>query len=190
MEVIEAKTTWGRWGKMILLCLLGIIFAPLLLLLGYRRLRSIPEDDPNYRALKYALIYGIVLVVLGFGFLIWTFMPKDAEGVEQVPWLPDIVSNVSYYRFPFHCEIYEFDVTEKNFRIMYAQETLEEVKEPVTIKRYASRMDGAPEEMRTVTVKNGLCCFGKEDYATGVYSKEIVFDRDKGRAYFCSEREE
>ena len=62
--------------------------------------------------LKYALIYGIVLVVLGFGFLIWTFMPKDAEGVENVTWLPDVATNVSYYRFPFHCEIYEFDVTE------------------------------------------------------------------------------
>ncbi len=190
MDIIEAKTTWGRWVKMILLCLLGVIFAPLLLMIGYRRLRSIPVDDPNNRALKIALIYGFVLVMLGFGFLIWTFMPKDAEKVEKVAWLPDVATNVSYYRFPFHCEIYEFDISETHFRTIYAQEKLEEIKEPVTIRRYTARMDGVPEDGRTVTVKNGLCCFGKEDYVTGVYSKEIVFDRESGRAYFCSEREE
>ena len=190
MDIIEAKTTWGKIVKMLLLCLVGLIFAPLLLLLGYRRLRSIPEEDPNHRMLKFALIYGVVLVLLGFGFLIWKFMPKDGEGVKNVSWLPDIATNVSYYRYPFHCEIYEFDVTEAHFKTMYGQEKLEEIKDPVIIKRYASRMEGAPEEMRTVTVKNGLCCFGKEDYTTGVYSKEIVFDREKGRVYFCSEREE
>ena len=190
MDIIEAKTIWGRWVKMLLLCLVGFLFAPLLLLLGYRRLRSIPEEDPNHRFLKYVLIYGVVLTLGLFGFLIWRFMPKDGENVQQVAWLPDLAKNVSYYRYPFHCEIYEYDISESHFKAMYAQEKLEEIKEPVTIRRYAARMDRAPEEMRTVTVKNGLCCFGKEEYISGVYSKEIVFDRDNGRVYFCSEREE
>lgn len=190
MDIIEAKTTWGRIVKTVLLCLLGILFAPLLLLLGYRRLRSIPEDDPNHRALKYALIYGLILTVGLFGVVIWRFMPENAERVSNVTWLPDVAKNISYYRYPFHCEIYEYDITESHFRSMYGQETLEEIREPVKIKRYMSRLEGCPEEMRTVTVKNGLCCFGRENFTTGVYTKAIVFDRDAGRAYFCSEREE
>lgn len=190
MDIIEAKTNWGRWVKLILLLVLALIFPPLLLLFGYRRLRNMPEDDPNYKALKYALIYGVILVVLGFGYIIWINMPEDAENVENVSWLPDVATNVSYYRYPFHCEIYEYDVTEEHFRTMYEQETLEEIKEPVTIKRYGARMEGYPEEKQSVTVKNGLCCFGKENFTTGVYTKEIVFDRDNNRAYFCSEREE
>lgn len=188
MDIIEAKTTWGRWVKMIILLIPALIFPPLLLLFGYRRLRNMPEDDPNYKALKYALIYGVVLVVAGFGVVIWHHMPKDAENVENVTWLPEVATNISYYRYPFHCEIYEYDISEADFRTIYAQEKLEEIKEPVTIKRYGARLEGYPEEKQSVTVKNGLCCIGQEDYVTGVYTKEIVFDRDSGRVYFCSER--
>lgn len=190
MDIIEAETRGGRICKMLLLCVLAVVFAPLLLLLGYKRLRSIPEEDPNHRFLKYILIYGVVLTVGLFGYLIWIHMPKYEENLSQVPWLPDVAVNVSYYRYPFHCEIYEYDVSEDHFRAMYEQEKLEEIREPVTIKRYTARIEGSAEESRTVTVKNGLCCFGREEFVTGVYSKEIVFDRDNGRVYFCSEREE
>ncbi|MBO5960211.1 MAG: hypothetical protein J6Q65_08820 [Lentisphaeria bacterium] len=190
MDIIEAKTTFGRIVKMVLLCLLGVIFAPLLLLLGYKRLRNIPGDDPNHRLLKYVLIYGVVLTVVLFGFVIWRFMPKSDENLERVTWLPDIAKNVSYYRYPFRCELYEFSVNEDDFRVMYAQETFEGIRESVRVRRFAARIEGRPEEQHTATVKNGLYCSGREVYRTGTYTKEIVYDRDTGRVYFCSEREE
>ena len=131
MNIIEAETVWGRWVKMLLLCLLGIFFAPLLLWLGYKRMQNMPEDDPNCKFLKKILLGGLLFIVIGFGYLVWKLMPEDGEHAAHVPWLPTAASDISYYRKAFDRELYEYRISENDFRSLYHLEVAQE-KQPET----------------------------------------------------------
>lgn len=188
MNIIEAETTFGRVIKMLFLCALGFVFAPLLLLLGYRRLRQIPEDDPNHRFLKIVLMLGTVFTVVMFGYLIWRFLPQEDENVPSVSWLPTVASNISYYRRPFECEYYEFTVTEDDFRKMYSREELLEIDpvNPVSIDRFAKFQEGRPEKDHTAVITHGLYRDKEIETVSGKYNTKIVFDRKTCRAYVSS----
>ena len=160
----------------------------LLLLLGYRRLRQIPEDDPNHRFLKIVLMLGTVFTVVMFGYLIWRFLPQEDENVPSVSWLPTVASNISYYRRPFECEYYEFTVTEDDFRKMYSREELLEIDpvKPVSIDRFAKFQEGRPEKDHTAVITHGLYRDKEIETVSGKYNTKIVFDRKTCRAYVSS----
>ncbi len=187
MNIIEAETSSARAIKMVLLCILAIVCSPVLLILGWYRLRNIPEDDPNHKFLKYILIYGVVLMVGLFGYLIWKFSPDSGENKTNVTWLPDLAVNISYYRQPFDCEIFEFDVNEENFKKIYIHEKLQEITEPITIKRYTAKIENSDPETHSVTVSGGMFAEGPIKSLSGKYYRKVVFDRTHGRAYVCSE---
>lgn len=186
MNIIEAETTFGRVIKMLFLCALGFVFAPLLLLLGYRRLRQIPEDDPNHRFLKIVLMLGTVFTVVMFGYLIWQwFLPHDAENVSSFSRLPTVASNISYCIRPYKSEHYEYTITEADFRAMHQYEKLQEIDpvKPVTIDRYAKILENRPEKEHTATIRKGLFRENVKEAFLGEYHSKIVFDRETCRAY-------
>jgi len=188
MDIIEAETTFGRWFKMILLCLLaftGIGILPLLWI-GYKRMQNMPEDDPNCIFLRKLLICGLIFIVAGFGYLIWKLMPDYAEHKEHVSWLPTVATDISYYRKAFECELYEFRITEADFRSLYHRQEFEEIKEPVTVTRCLKMFPAIQENEFTVTVKHGLHISRIISTVSGQYRYSVTFDRDHGRAYVTS----
>lgn len=191
MRIIEAKTAWGRALKTFFCCLLAITpFAPLLLYLGYRRFRRMEEDSPDRRLLKWVLICGMAFVVFVGLFLVWRFAkPYHGENLPRVPWLPEAAHNVSYYRSLFAFDAYEFDISEADFRKMYkgkGARALREIPEPRTIVRFKKKLPGSKKEEESALVKNGLYTEWKERLRVF----QIVFDREKGRAYFLMFRRE
>lgn len=191
MNIIEAKTLLGRILKTLFLCLLAITpFAPLLLYFGYRRLRRMDSDDPNYRFLKRVLTAGVAFLVFIGLYLVWRFAkPYHEENLPHVPWLPESARNISYYRSCFAFDAYEFDIAEADFKKMYKQKDdrpFQEIVEPRTIARFKKKISGSPRKEQTAVVKNGL--FAEWEENGKVF--HVVFDREKKRAYFLMFRRE
>ncbi len=187
MDIIEAETRWGRLLKVILLCILALTpLVPVLLLLGYKRLRQIPEDDPNYKFLKWILIAGLaVLVAVGLYFVYFFTQVREGENESFVTWLPPSATNVSYYR-SFHIDAHEFDISEEHFLALFKlRDQLEPVKDAVTVTRYTKYYkEPRPETEHAAVIKNGLYYTKKINGRTFC----VAYDRNRKRAYFYSEQ--
>lgn len=194
MDIIEAKTTWGRWLKAILLCLLALTPAvPVLIWLGYRRLKNIPEDDPNYKALKYSLYLGLIYVFIVGGYVIW-FFARTSEG-ENETWrearidrIPQSSCNISYHR-SWNLDVHEFTVSEEEFvKSCTKRKDLQEIKEfkdGRRIERYAKYMGDKPEEEHYATATDGLYYEWINDDSR-IF--KVMYDRQKQRAYIFSRK--
>lgn len=190
MDIIEAKTTWGRWVKTIILCLLGLSpLVPLLIWLGYRRLRNIPEDDPNYKALKYSLYLGIIYIFIVGGYIVWFFArTSEGENEKSVKWLPQTVSNISYHR-SWNLDSYEFTVTEEDFRKWCTKrkdlQEIKEFKDGRKIERYAKFMKNKPKDEHYAVAVDGLYYEWTDDDSR-IF--KIMYDRKKQRAYIFTRK--
>ena len=189
MNIIEAKTTWGRWRKMILLCLIGLTpLVPLLVWLGYRRLQNIPEDDPNHKALKYSLYLGVFYICAVGGFIAWFFArTTEGENENQVNWLPKSVSNISYHR-SWNQDSYEFTVNEEDFiKWCTKRKNLQEIREygERKIERYAKFMKNKPKNEHYAVAKDGLYYEWTDDDSR-IF--KIMYDRQKQRAYIYTRK--
>ncbi len=192
MDIIEAKTTWGKWLKVLLLCVIGLSpLVPLLLLLGYRRLRNIPEDDPNYKFLKWVLIAGVaVLVAIGLYLVHYFTQTREGENELFVEWLPPTAANVSFHR-TFYVDAHEFDISEEHFLELFKQRAgLKEIESEFVIDRYAKYYtDSRPEDQHTALVRNGLYMdWEVKHWIAGTRVFKVVYDRDKKRAYFFTQK--
>lgn len=183
MKIIEASNKFTLILKIFFVLLLAISFLgwPILIWLGFARLKHIPKDDVNYRPLKYLLaisvfIYIVALIYVGY---VWVSRVEFGENQDSARFMPlPEAKNISYY-LKFDFSAYEFTMDEEN--IIKYRSSLKEVVEPVTVKRYKYRLENIPEEERTVTVENGL--FVTDGEST------IVFDREKSRVYVVHERQ-
>ncbi len=187
MNIIEAETVWGKWVKVILLCILALSpLVPFLLLLGYRRWRNLPEDDPNSKFLKWLLIAGVaVLIAVGLYMVHHFTKVREGENESFVTWLPPSAANVSYYR-THNIDAHEFDISEEDFLALFKQsDRLEKVDQEFTIDRYAKYYTKpTSEKLHIAAVRNGLCAA----WQSNGRSFKIAYDRDKKRAYFFSEQ--
>ncbi len=192
MDIIEAKTKTGRILKMI--CLLPLVIPPftiILLYLGYRRLKNIPENDPNHKFLKIVLIYGVCLFVAGGCYLIWQHTRENyALNQPTVQWLPaEYATNVSYYK-NLQRELYEFNITEENFQKLHVPGgiKLEEIPAgtPQIIERCSKWIEGTPEASHQAEVEVGLYA----EWNEAGFKRKTVYDRLTGRAYYHAARPE
>ena len=102
--------------------------------------------------------------------------------------LPDGASDVSYYLpEPFGPNLaFEFSISEEGFRKWAEEEewSLKEIgDEPVTIYRYAAFAHIAETE-HEASVTNGLHYRYYDEPDAGIH---VVYDRQRGRAYFRSQ---
>lgn len=189
MAIIEAETTFGRFFIMLILCVIGFLFAPLLLLIGYWRLKRMEPDDPEYKVLKYLLIGGTILTIGGISYLIWVYMPENGEHLDSVKWLPEQASDVCFYRSSFTGECYEYNFPEEKFREMYVKENPQEITKPVKMARYTKMVEGKDPREYFVTVESGLYAEKEFQSRDGMpFYVQIAYDRKTKRVYVYSIR--
>jgi len=139
-----------------------------------------------------------VVVWVGGGLWLSRQPAEVGENEEHVSWLPDEATNVSYYK-AYMWKAYEFDISEEGFKRWAIKWDLKEIDEEQSIWRYsymsflAKRREEnvdydelfSEEEKHIATVKNGLYDKKKSRSSSGYH---VVYDRDRGRAYFESSR--
>ena len=117
---------------------------------------------------------------------------ESAESLQSVAWLPPSATNVSYAK-NYNRRYFEFDISEIEFTKWAREYSLAEISNPIDVTRYTIMIDdlgaltadiqGNPRY--TAVISNGLTDSHTQSNHGGY---TVVFDRDRGRAYFESAR--
>lgn len=122
--------------------------------------------------------------------------PDRGENLAQVDWLPETASDISYYR-TYNLKVSEFSMNESDFRKWASDSDLKEIKDRQEIRRFSwwdyqktrpKQYDETyfrEEQNHIAIVTNGLFSSYRQSDGGGNYT---VFDRDKNRVYFESNR--
>ncbi|MCF6312099.1 MAG: hypothetical protein L3J39_06585 [Verrucomicrobiales bacterium] len=126
------------------------------------------------------------------GIWIWSISgPSRGIAVEQVDWLPQEATNISYYK-SYIFTAYEFDISEKGFKKWVSNfDQVRVIEKPTTIARYSLAkdhyIDGADEsnwipdtESSYIKISKGYYS-GHTDMDGGGH--HVGYDSIKGRAY-------
>jgi len=124
--------------------------------------------------------------------------PETGENFAKVNWLPPSAKNVSYYK-SYSWTAFEFDINEVDFRQWATLWMLKEIDKEQTICRYSylnflKEKQSAKTENDWIAYENAkkihLAIVSKGLYDSKIYHNgggyNVVFDRDKQRAYFQS----
>ncbi len=141
-------------------------------------------------------IVAVALLVLAVGYYAiqkYINWRDTGASVKTVPWLPDIATNISFTRTN-NWRIFEFDISELDFRNWAQQYDLVEIAEPFYIERYnysgnrgvggsESELNTPPDfDPATVAIINaGLKC---REWTANRGGFSVGYDRKTGRAYF------
>lgn len=143
-------------------------------------------------------VLGVICVAaITFGIVQFVNWYETGESKPTVPWLPDYATNVSFAR-THNWQLFEFDVTEENFRDWATQYQVLEISEPFYIERFhssSSQLIAGPESGlsdeleidpdEVAIIRNGLMHHAWTNNRGGI---SLCFDRDKRRAYFHSRK--
>jgi hypothetical protein len=130
----------------------------------------------------------IVLVVCififgGYLFYNYTTTSKYDENVKSVDWLPEVATNISYFK-SYLFIAYEFTISENDFLALAEKEgwKIEQIEKLFEISRYTSGENPEGAETEAI-ITSGYFYEQRETDGGGI---SVAFDADKQRAYFQS----
>lgn len=144
------------------------------------------------------LVFNPATLILGWiGMMLWgDSNPERGENQAHVDWLPETASDISYYR-SYSRKVSEFSMNESDFRKWASGSDLKEITDRHEIRRFSwwefqttrpKQYDETyfrEERHHIAVVTNGLFASYRQSDGGGNYR---VFDRDKNRVYFESNR--
>ncbi len=149
--------------------------------------------------MKARSVFAVVLPIFGiFGVFAYAWYDlmtsyKTVEHVEQVSWLPEAASDISYFSSYAH-NAGEFDISEEGFLQWAKRWSVEAIDEPVEVLRYSYFTWDPPDtDANDWAECNRLHAEHVAEIADGYFHQDeptyrggvtVAYDRTTGRAYY------
>jgi hypothetical protein len=186
-----------EFGSVSLVVFTYLIFSGILNLLWKKKLKTnISANLRDYSFLQSKKIMPVFIslfVVIFFVGVVFGYLYGEryefAEEVENVSWLPDSASNISYYK-SYNYTAYEFDISEEAF-LRWAKDhhwNVSKIDKSITISRYnyylvqESKSDPEFWEKVYVTINTGYFYQWERGQSGG--GIDVAFDSATNRAYY------